>query len=128
MNNSAEKDDGDTRTPCRYGSECYQRNKHHLEKYKHPSSSTKVRSRRIYNCCIMIREAYFNVSCITFRIKKHPNLRNLARPLAPSNNKNCIRFFRKLTLKIRKLKVIMFKYGFKFPVNIYELQFHGQMM
>lgn len=31
----------DSRTPCKYGRKCFQKNKEHLDKYKHPP--TKVR-------------------------------------------------------------------------------------
>lgn len=41
MDNAANSDENDLRTPCRYGSECYQRNKQHLDKYKHPPKEEK---------------------------------------------------------------------------------------
>lgn len=35
----------DNRTPCKYGRQCYQKNKEHLDKYKHPP--TKVRCNKL---------------------------------------------------------------------------------
>uniref|UniRef100_A0A1B6FYY8 PBZ-type domain-containing protein n=2 Tax=Cuerna arida TaxID=1464854 RepID=A0A1B6FYY8_9HEMI len=35
----------DPRTPCKYGLNCYQTNKLHKEKYKHPQSSLQVRTK-----------------------------------------------------------------------------------
>ncbi len=37
MNSTIDDYETDTRTPCQYGLKCYQKNKEHHEKYKHPS-------------------------------------------------------------------------------------------
>lgn len=48
----------DNRTPCKFGRKCYQRNKEHINKYKHPPTKVKC----ILNKDLMCNKTYI-INC-----------------------------------------------------------------